>query len=195
MIIDKPNCNRATTRIYLLILCPNPSVRIRAVPNKSLGDFSVVHTSHAAHIAVAQHRAGRDRAAGNGSVLPIPADNTANLGTTDIIIIVLWIASLMAGHGAVSQVAVLNGAVVEAGKTAHPVTAIDISAVQSEILDLTILSNSGKQAHAGIGLEVRTGIQAADGVAVAIQHASKDHAVEVVIFTAGAKSKGCPGSG
>ena len=194
MIIDKPNCNRAITRIYLLILCPNP-VAIITLPHKCLLNGTVVHTSHTAHIAVAQHRTGRDRAAGNGSVLLIPAGNTANLGTTDIIIIEPWIASLMAGHGAVSQVAVLNGAVVEAGKTAHPVTAIDIGAIQSEILDLTALSNSGKQAHTGIGLEVRTGIQTADGMAVAVQHAGKARAVEFVIFTAGTKSKGCPGSG
>ena len=195
MVIDQSNGNRTISRQCFFILCPNPSVRIRAVPNKSLGDFSVVHTSHAAHIAVAQHRAGRDRAAGDDSVLLVPSDDTADLGTTDIIIVSQRVASLVAGHGAVCQVAVLNGSGVETGKTAHPVTAIDISAVQSEILDLTGLSNSGKQAHAGIGLEARTGIQAADGVAVAIQHASKGHAVEVVIFTAGAKSKGVPGSG
>ena len=178
--------------VVLVILGTDPvALFLHAVTDKGFFDQAIIYAYCAAYIEVAQHRAGHDRAAGNGSVLLVPAGNAADLSAADVV----RSAGFVAGHGAVSQVAVLNGAVVEAGKTAHPVTAIDISAVQSEILDLTILSNSGKQAHTGIGLEARTGIQTADGMAVAVQHAGKARAVEIVIFTAGTKSKGCPGFG
>ena len=178
--------------IVLVIFGTDPVLFfLHAVTNKGLLDLSIIYSHCATHIKIAQHRTGCDRTACNNSGLLVPADNAADLSAADVV----RCAGLVTSHSAICQVAVFNGTIVDTGKTAHPVTAIDIGVIQSEILDLTALFNSGKQAHTGIDLEARTGIQTADGMAVAVQHAGKVRAVETVIFTAGTKSKGCPGSG